>query len=65
VDSGDDRYSTASVGRDWTLIPGPGSALIDNERFGIRIVGPNETGDVDLELLDTAMNAALDLLVYK
>ena len=32
VDSGDDRCSTASVGRDWTLIPGPGSALIDNRR---------------------------------
>ena len=29
MDSGDDRYSTRSVGRDWTLMPGPGSALID------------------------------------
>ena len=29
MDSGDDRYSTASVGLDWTLIPGPASALID------------------------------------
>ena len=31
MDSGDDRYSTASVGRDWALIPGPASALIDNQ----------------------------------
>ena len=30
MDSGDDRYSTASEGRDWTLIPGPASALIDS-----------------------------------
>src|SRR5712691_10559543 len=29
MDSGDDRYSTAGVGLDWTLIPGPASALID------------------------------------
>ena len=29
MDSGDDRYSTAGVGLDWTLIPGPTSALID------------------------------------
>jgi len=29
MDSGDDRYSTAGVGPDWTLIPGPTSALID------------------------------------
>ena len=27
--SGDDRYSTAGLGLDWTLIPGPASALID------------------------------------
>ena len=30
MDSGDDRYSTASMGRDWALIPGRASALIDN-----------------------------------
>jgi hypothetical protein len=29
MDSGDDRYSTAGVGRDWTLIPGPDCVLID------------------------------------
>jgi hypothetical protein len=29
MDSGDDRSSTADVGSDWTLIPGPASALID------------------------------------
>jgi hypothetical protein len=29
VDSVDDRYSTAGVGRDWPLIPGHTSALID------------------------------------
>jgi hypothetical protein len=29
MDSGDDRSSTAGVGLDWTLIPGPASALID------------------------------------
>ena len=29
VDSGDDRYSTAGMGLDWTLIPGRASALID------------------------------------
>ena len=29
MDSGDDRYSTDGVGRYWTLIPGPASALID------------------------------------
>ena len=28
--SGDDRYSTAGVGLDWTLIPGRASALIDS-----------------------------------
>ena len=32
MDSGDDRYSTAGVGLDWTLIPGPTSALIDRTR---------------------------------
>ena len=31
MDSGDDRYSTVGVGLDWTLIPGPVSALIDTE----------------------------------
>ena len=31
VDSGDDRYSTISMGRDWALIPGHASALIDKE----------------------------------
>ena len=30
MDSRDDRYSTAGVGLDWTLIPGPASALIDS-----------------------------------
>ena len=30
--SGDDRYSTAGLGLDWTLIPGPASALIDTGR---------------------------------
>ena len=29
VDSGDDRYSTIGMGRDWTLIPGRASPLID------------------------------------
>ena len=31
VDSGDDRFSTIGVGRDWALIPGPASALIDSQ----------------------------------
>jgi len=31
MDSGDDRYSTDGVGRYWTLIPGPASALIDTK----------------------------------
>jgi hypothetical protein len=30
MDSGDDRSSTAGVGPDWPLIPGPTSALFDN-----------------------------------
>ena len=30
--SGDDRYSTVGMGLDWTLIPGPVSALIDSPR---------------------------------
>ena len=29
MDSGDDRSSTAGVGPDWPLIPGPTSALFD------------------------------------
>jgi len=29
MDSGDDRSSTAGVGPDWALIPGPASALLD------------------------------------
>ena len=29
MDSGGDRYSTAGMGRHWTLIPGPAFALID------------------------------------
>ena len=31
MDSGDDRYSTVGVGRDWPLIPGRASALIDTD----------------------------------
>jgi hypothetical protein len=30
MDSGDDRSSTAGMGPDWTLIPGPASTLIDS-----------------------------------
>ena len=30
MDSVDDRYSTIVVGRNWALIPGRASALIDN-----------------------------------
>ena len=33
MDSGDDRSSTAGVGSDWTLIPGPACALIDRRRL--------------------------------
>ena len=39
------------------------SALGPDERLGLGIVGLNESGDVGLEVLDTAMDAALDLLV--
>ena len=39
------------------------SALGPDERLGIDIVGLNESGNVGLELWDTAMDAALDLLV--
>ena len=35
MDSGDDRYSTVGVGLDWTLIPGPVSALIDSQAIAI------------------------------
>ena len=31
MDSGDDRSSTAGVGPDWALIPGPASALFDSD----------------------------------
>jgi hypothetical protein len=34
MDSGDDRYSTVGVGLDWTLIPGPVSALTDTGNPG-------------------------------
>src|SRR5215469_10086092 len=39
------------------------SALGPDERLGIGVVRVNESGDVSFELLDTAMDAALDLLV--
>ena len=35
MDSGDDRYSTVGVGLDWTLIPGPVSALIDTDALSV------------------------------
>jgi hypothetical protein len=34
MDSGDDRSSTAGVGPDWALIPGPASALFDTHSTG-------------------------------
>ncbi len=37
MDSGDDRSSTAGVGLDWTLIPGPASALIDTLKIGAHV----------------------------
>ena len=47
MDSGDDRYSEASVGRDWTLISGRASALIDTlsheDRLVVRRSGALET----------------------
>jgi hypothetical protein len=36
MDSGDDRYSTVGMGSDWTLIPGPASALIDTFLSALR-----------------------------
>jgi len=39
------------------------SAFGRHERLGVGIVGVNECSDVGLEVLDTAMDAALDLFV--
>ena len=39
------------------------SAFGPHERLGFGVVGLNESSDVGLEFLDTAMDAALDLLV--
>ena len=56
-----DREGIGAISRD-RLEDGI-SALGPDERLGIGIVGLNESGDVGLEVLDTAMDAALDLLV--
>ena len=56
-----DREGIGAISRD-CLVDGIG-AFGPDERLGIGIMGLNESGDVDLEFLDTAMDAALDLLV--
>jgi hypothetical protein len=56
-----DREGIGAIARD-RLKDGIG-AFGPDERLGIGVVGVNETGDVRFELLDTAVNAALDRLV--
>jgi hypothetical protein len=46
MDSGDDRSSTAGVGPDWPLIPGPASALFDILSFSASIAGHHHIGIV-------------------
>jgi hypothetical protein len=58
-----DREGIGAISRD-RLEDGI-SALGPDERLGVGIVGLNESGDIGFELLDTAMDAALDLLVGK
>src|SRR5215469_4305877 len=56
-----DREGIGAISRD-RLEDGIG-ALGPDERLGVGIMGLNESGEVGLEFLDTAMDAALDLLV--
>src|SRR5215469_6322876 len=56
-----DREGIGAISRD-RLEDGIG-ALGPDKRLGVGIMGLNESGDVGLEFLDTAMDAALDLLV--
>ena len=58
---GMDSEGIGAISRD-RLEDGIG-ALGPDERLGVGIVGLNESGDIGFELLDTAMDAALDLLV--
>ena len=51
MDSGDDRSSTAGVGSDWTLIPGPVSALID--KFKILKVAEESERTLIRQLVDS------------
>ena len=53
-----DREGIGAIARD--RLEDRIGAFGPDERLGIGIVGVNETGDVRFELLDTAMDAALD-----
>jgi hypothetical protein len=48
VDSGDDRSSTAGVGPNWALIPGPASALIDRGAIRADLVLVEEFSEGDM-----------------
>ena len=55
-----DRERIGAISRDCLE---DGSSARSRKRLGVGIVGVNERSDVGLEVLDTAMDAALDLFV--